>query len=96
MRFTSNDLSDAYVTQQEVNASEGSSTFNDLCTNEHCLEAINSLSTAKKKKFFKILKQAVEKIPFPDDCSEYILEDDYNEAKNAFYARLEDYFAEFM
>lgn len=96
MRFTSNDLSDAYVTQQEVNASEGSYTFNDLCTNEHCLEAINSLSTAKKKKFFKILKQAVEKIPFPDDCSEYILEDDYNEAKNAFYARLEDYFAEFM
>ena len=96
MRFTSNDLSDAYVTQQEVNASEGSYTFNDLCTNEHCLEALNSLSTAKKKKFFKILKQAVEKIPFPDDCSEYILEDDYNEAKNAFYARLEDYFAEFM
>ena len=49
MRFTSNDLSDAYVTQQEVNASEGSYTFNDLCTNEHCLEAINSLSTASRR-----------------------------------------------
>ena len=59
-------------------------------------DAVTDKQTAKKKKFFKILKQAVEKIPFPDDCSEYILEDDYNEAKNAFYARLEDYFAEFM
>lgn len=65
MRFTSNDLSDAYVTQQEVNASEGSYTFNDLCTNEHCLEAINSLSTAKKKNSSKYLSRRSKKFHFP-------------------------------
>lgn len=96
MPFTSNDLIFAYTTQEAVNESNGKLTFEYLCTDDHCLEAFDSLSAAKKNKFLKMLERAVEEIPSPDDCNEYAFEEDYDEVNSEFYARLEDYFAEFM
>ena len=96
MRFTADDLSDAYVTLDVVNKSEGACTFKDACTNEHCLKVIDSLSATKRKNFFKMLEQAIKEIPFPVDGSEYDSVEDYDEANSEFHARLEDYCSEFM
>lgn len=96
MRFTADDLNFAYGTQEAINASNGELTFEYLCTDDHCLDAFDALSSAKKKKFLKMLERAVKEIQSPVDCSEYDSVEDYDEANSEFHARLEDYFSEFM